>query len=572
MQKERSRGGARGRTAGVVALAVASACRPSEPSADLILMGGRVYTVDPARPWAEAVAVRDGLIIYVGDDEGAEALADETTQRVSLEGRLVLPGFVDAHAHPLSGYELDLGGVTSVPAIYSRIAEHVRERPDEPWVEGYGWDLTLFPGRGPTREALDSLVPDRPAMIWGGDGHSLWVNSLALQAAGFDRNTPDPAGGRIERDAHGSPSGTLREAAATRMEEVAPAWSTERRVRALRRSLERMAQFGITAFMDAAVDDDTMLAAYLEAANRGMLTAHPAISLAVPRESEELDIDSLVTEFVRMRAAGDAPGLSVQAAKIFVDGVIEAGTAAMLEPYSGTSSRGDLLRPPEVLEPLVAALRAEGFQLHFHAIGDGAIRAVLDALDSTTGTGEAPPLIAHAQLVDPADVGRFAELGAVPVFSAVWAYEDSYIRDLTIPRLGPERSKWIYPIRTLNKAGATLAFGSDWPVTTMDPLQAIEVAVTRIDPAAEPDSSSAFLPDERLPVEAAIEAATLGSARALGRGDVSGSIVVGKRADLIVLSGNILEVPSGSIGDSRIQLTFFGGREVYRAGDSPITR
>jgi predicted amidohydrolase YtcJ len=406
-------------------------------------------------------------------------------------------------------------------------------------------------------------------MIWGGDGHSLWVNGRALDVAGMDRSTPDPAGGRIERDATGAPSGTLREAAATAMELAAPAWSMEKRLRALGRSLERMGRLGITAFLDAAVDDDDMLETYREASRRGMLTAHAGVSLAVPRESEALDVEALVESFVAMRASDTFPDLSVQAAKIFVDGVIEAGTAAMIEPYTGTQSRGDLLRPAEVLEPLVAALREKGFQLHFHAIGDGAIRVVLDALETTPAGVDppGPPLIAHAQLVDPADVSRFATVGAVPVFSAVWAYEDGYIRDLTVPRLGPERSQWIYPIRTVERAGATIAFGSDWPVTTMDPLQAIEVAVTRMDPDAPADSAGPFLADERLDVATAIEAATLGSARAVGRGEVSGSITSGKRADIIVLSDNILEIEAREIGDARVLLTVFGGRIVYRHED-----
>jgi hypothetical protein len=558
----------RTRTAHVVALAVASACQPGDRPAEMILTGGRIYTVDNERPWAEAVAVRDGVILFVGDSAGAEELASAETRRIDLNGRLVLPGFTDAHVHPLSGYELALAPARTPDQVFEAIRAYAALRPDEEWVEGYGWDLTLFPETGPTREQLDRLVPDRPAMLWGGDGHSLWVNSQALEAAGIDRTTPDPEGGRIERDATGEPSGTLREAAATRMEAAAPQWSTEKRIRALRRSLESMARFGISAFLDAAVDDDTMLEAYRQASRRDMLTAHAAISLAVPRESAELDIEKLVGSFVALRSTDTFPDVSVQAAKIFVDGVIEAGTAAMIEPYTGTTSRGNLLRPPAVLEPLVAALRAEGFQLHFHAIGDGAIRVVLDALERTATAGipiaPAPPLIAHAQLVDPADVARFARTGAVPVFSAVWAYEDSYIRDLTVPRLGPERSRRIYAIRTLHEAGARITLGSDWPVTTMDPLQAIEVAVTRVDPDSPDAEADAFLPEQRIDIRTAIEAATLASARAIGRADVSGSIAVGKRADLIVLSENIFEIPASAIGSARVLLTLYGGRDVFR--------
>ena len=551
-----------------MAMVVASACQAGDQPAELILTGGRIYTVDSERPWAEAVAIRDGEILFVGNNAGAEELASAETRRIDLNGGLVLPGFTDAHVHPLSGYELELASARTVEQVFEAIRAYAALLPEDEWVEGYGWDLTLFPETGPTRDQLDRLVPDRPAMLWGGDGHSLWVNSHALEAAGMDGSTPDPAGGRIERDATGEPSGTLREAAATRMEAAAPPWSTEKRIRALQRSLENMARFGITAFLDAAVDDDTMLEAYRQASRRDMLTAHAAISLAVPRESEDLDITGLVGSFVALRGSDTFPDVSVQAAKIFVDGVIEAGTAAVIDPYAGTSSRGNLLRPPSILEPLVAALRREGFQLHFHAIGDRAIRVVLDALASTATDGipsaPGPPLIAHAQLIDPADMARFAETGAVPVFSAVWAYEDSYIRDLTVPRLGPERSRGIYPIRTLHEAGARIALGSDWPVTTMDPLQAIEVAVTRVDPDAADADAEAFLPGERIDIGTAVEAATLGSARAIGRGDVSRSIAVGKRADLIVVSENIFEIPASAIGSARVLLTLYAGRAVFR--------
>lgn len=558
----------------LVALALASACQSTgDRHADLILSGGMVYTVDDANPWAQAVAVEDGRIIYVGDDAGAEALATDATRRIDLGGRLVLPGFVDAHVHPISGYELDLSDARSPDEIFERIEAYTAARPDEAWVEGYGWDLTLFPPAGPTRERLDQLVPDRPAMLWGGDGHSLWVNSLALAASGLDRNSPDPEGGRIERQTDGTPSGTLRETAATLMEAVAPQWSLEKRLRALERSLDAMRRFGITSFLDAAVDDGPMLEVYREASRQNMLTAHAGISLAVPRDAGALDPASLVESLVALRATEPVPDVNVQAAKIFVDGVIEAGTAAMLEPYTGTAEDvGNLLRPRTVLEPLVAALQADGFQLHFHAIGDGAIRVVLDAIEAaarlvSAGAGAAspgPPLVAHAQLIDPADVSRFATLGAVPVFSAVWAFEDSYIRDLTVPRLGPERSSRIYPIRTLHDAGVRIALGSDWPVTTMNPLAAIEVATTRIDPDAAEGDGEAFLAHERVDLATAIEAATLGSAFAVGRAGVTGSIQRGKRADLTVLADNLFTIEPQRIGDTRVLLTLYGGREVFR--------
>ncbi|MCI0433176.1 MAG: amidohydrolase [Gemmatimonadetes bacterium] len=555
----------------VALLPAAVACGPRGP-ADTVLLGGRVFTMAAGQPWAEAVAVRGDRIAYVGTREGAQSLIGERTIEIDLAGGLMLPGFIDGHVHPLSEYGLQLEGRRTRAAIFDAIAAYALAHPAEAWVEGYGWDLSVFDESGPRREWLDSLIPDRPALIWGGDGHSVWSNTRALEAAGITRETPDPEGGRIERAADGAPSGTLREAAATLIERMVPPWSPAKRLAALENTLARMRAFGITGFLDASVDDEAMLEAYREAARSGLLTAHASLSLAIPRESGDADVDSLVTSFQLLRETVAHEDLSVSTAKIFVDGVIEAGTAAMLEPYAGTAGdRGELLREPATLKALTRALHEAGFQLHYHAIGDRAIRVVLDAIESGTGAasanpsggGPGRPLIAHAQLVDPADVSRFANLGAIPVFSALWAYEDSYIRDLTVPRLGAERSRWIYPMRTLSDAGAVLAFGSDWPVTTMNPLQAIEVAVTRIDPGTPGDSGTAFLPDERLDLAAALEAYTLGSARATLRDHETGSIETGKRADLVALSDDLFAIPAWRIGDARVVLTMYGGRIVH---------
>lgn len=554
--------------AAVAALAACAACMNDTRPADIAITRGRIHTMHDGQPLAQAVAIRAGRIVFVGDDAGARAHIGPATRVIDAGGRPVVPGFIDAHVHPISGYGLYLAEDTTAEAVYDAIAAWASSHPEEAWIEGYGWDLNLFLPKGPRHEVLDSLVPDRPAIIWGGDGHSLWANSRALAAAGIDAATPDPTGGRIERDADSSPSGTLREAAATIVERVVPPWSHEKRLSALVRSLDRMRSFGITGFLDAAVDDQAMLDVYREASRRGLLTAHASLSLAVPREGETIDIAATVARFLDMRASVTEDDIAPNTVKIFVDGVIEAGTAAMLEPYVGAGSdRGELLRQPAILDSLTRALHDAGFQLHYHAIGDRAIRAVLDAVEGAGIPADGPPpgrpLLAHVQVVDPVDVRRFTELGAIPVFQALWAYADKYITDLTIPRLGPERSSAIYPIGTLLRAGAPIALGSDWPVTSMDPLRAIEVAVTRIDPDVQTDGS-AFLPAERIDVAAAVRAYTLGSARATLREGETGSIEVGKRADLIILSDDIFAIEPQRIADTRVLLTLFGGREVYR--------
>lgn len=551
---------------GTVLLAAACAEAPTPP-ADLVLRGGVVHTVDDALPSAEAVAVRDGRIVYVGSGAGVDALVGDGTEVVELDGRLVLPGLHDTHLHPISGGielgECDLNAAASREAVLSTVARCALRDPDAPWVVGGGFQLPLFPGGAPTRELLDSLVPDRPAYLSSADGHSAWVNSAALALAGVTSATADPPpDGVIVRRADGSPAGTLRESAMGLVGHLLPERSDADVAAGLERALAMAASLGITTLHEAGADE-AFLRGYRAAEDAGALTARVVVALRVS-DAEGVEQVARLAE-LRDRYMGTL--VRPVAAKMFADGVIEGQTAALLEPYADRPGfRGELNFRPERFEALVAALDSAGFKVHVHAIGDRAIRTAFDAFQAQHARdGGAGPrhVMAHIQLFHPDDVGRFAELGVVASFQPLWAYEDTYITDLTVPRLGPERSRWLYPIRSVLETGAIVAGGSDWSVTTMDPFRAMEVAVTRRDPDAPP-GGEAWIPEERVDVRDVIRAYTLAGAMAGDMEGETGSVTVGKSADLVVVDRNLLEVPAHEISETRVDLTVFRGRVVYR--------
>jgi predicted amidohydrolase YtcJ len=436
------------------------------------------------------------------------------------------------------------------------------DAPGDTWVRGGGWQLPLFPNGEPPRALLDSLVPDRPAYLTSSDAHTAWVNTRALELAGITSATPDPPpDGIIVRMPDGSPQGTLRESAmglvARHLEE-----RTEAEVRAgLERGLARAASFGITTVHEASASA-AFARAYAAAEREGWLTARALVALSV----RPVGGTGQVAELVALRDETMGNLVRPVAAKIFLDGVIEGGTAALLEPYLDRPGwRGELNLPPDSLNSLVAALDEAGFKVHIHAIGDRAIRVALDAFEAQhERDGGAGPrhILAHIQLFDPVDIPRFAELGFVASFQPLWFYADSYIVDLTIPRLGEERSRWLYPARSLLETSAIIAAGSDWSVTSMDPLRAIEVAITRRDP--DLDAGDPWIPEERVDLQAMLRAYTVNGAMAGDMEGETGTITVGKSADLVVLDTDLFQIPPERISDARVDLTVFEGRVVYR--------
>jgi predicted amidohydrolase YtcJ len=545
------------------------------PPADLVLTGGAVYTVDAARSWARAVAIRDGRIAYVGDDAGAEAFVGAGTKRVDLGGRMLLPGFQDAHVHPVdagvSRRQCALFDLASAAALVERVERCAREHPEWSWIVGGGWLVDNFlPSGLPDKKLLDAAVPDRPVALASSDGHSLWVNSRALAAAGIGAATPDPPGGRIDRyPGTREPSGSLQEEAMGLVARAQPQLAPGELVAGLRDAVDHLNGLGVTAVQDALVklapgDAFASLGAYRALDEAGELSLHVLAALFLePAEP----IDAQLEGFVAARARHTRGNVRATAVKIMEDGVIEPQTAALLEPYADRPGhRGELLHPPDRLREAVVRLDAAGFQVHFHAIGDAAVRASLDAVAAAraaNGARDARHQIAHLQLLDPADVPRLRELGVVANFQPLWAIRDRYVTELTLPRIGARRARWLYPIGSIARSGAVLAFGSDWSVSSADPLLGIETAVTRL--GAEGETTEPLFAEETIGLAEAIAAYTIGAAFANALDADTGSIEVGKRADLVLLDRNLFAIPPAEISEAAVVATLFGGEVVHGA-------
>ena len=550
------------RLAGVLALLL-TAC--SRPGADLVLRNGTVYTVDSLHPTAEAVAVLGGSIVFVGSNDDVSRFVGTHTRVIDLGGRLVLPGFVDAHVHPVQGglelAECNLNGILTLDSLRRAVAACATGNPAAAWVRGGGFDLPIFPGGNPSRRLLDSLIPDRPAILTSADKHSAWVNSRALAAAGITRGTADPPNGRIERDRAGDPSGTLRETAQDLVARHLPAYTRAEYDSALSRALAMAARLGITTWHEANASPE-ITATYHRADSLGRLTVRTLVALHVDPDRGVEQVHALDS----LRRQYSSPLVHVAEAKIFADGVIEAHTGALLEPYlDRPGDRGVLNLPPSRMDSLVHALDSAGFKVHVHAIGDRAVRVSLDAfarqhaLDGGAGPRH---IMAHLQLVEPSDVPRFAALGVVACFQPLWAYRDSYMRDLTEPRLGRRRSAWQYPIASVARTGAIVAAGSDWPVSSMDPLRAMQVAVTRQSPDDSTDAP--FFPSERVDLATIVKAYTLGGAMASDAEQFIGTVSEGKAADLVVLSDDVFTGSRYAIARAHVVLTLMNGRETFR--------
>ena len=531
---------------------------------DLLLTGGKVFTGVDDSTDAGAVAVRGGRIAWVGPASEAGDHVDSGTRVLELEGRTVLPGFQDAHCHPAeSGVELArcvLNDAHSREACLDAISRYAAEHPDLEWVVGSGWSIDSFEHGTPSHADLDAILPDRPAYFDNRDGHGAWVNSRALALAGITRDTPDPSGGRIERDAAGEPLGTLHEHAMDLVSDLLPPITQDEWEMGIVRAQALYHELGLTAWQDARIDSEAHLAAYRAVAERGELTMRVEGNILWERTRGVEQLDDLLA----MRADGSFGRLRIRGAKIFADGVLENFTGALLEPYVDTDNYGTSMLEPDELERAVVLLDAHGFQVHVHTIGDGAVRESLDAVEAAAranGRRDARHHFAHLQLVHPDDLPRFANLGVVANVSPLWACRSPYVDELTVPFIGPERSARMYPFGSLLRAGAPLAFGSDWAVSTPDPLPQLEVAVTRVYP--ETREQEPLLPEEALDLPTALRTFTAGSAYVNFLDSETGTIEPGKLADLVVLDRDVLDPGSGPIGDARVLLTLVEGEAVY---------
>jgi len=535
--------------------------------ADLLILGAPVWTADPARPWADAVAVRAGRVAAVGPETALADLRGPSTRVLRLDGGLVLPGFQDAHVHTAAGgLELARCDLHEVePGEYAAtVARYAAGHPDAAWVLGGGWVMDAFGTEGPRLATLDAVVADRPVLLESTDGHRAWVNGRALELAGITRATPDPPRGRIERDAAGQPTGALHEAAMSLVADHAPRPDQAEWQAAIERGQAHLHRLGITAWQDAAVAPE-MLAAYRAVAERGRLSGRAVAAL---RWEPDQGLEQL-PGLVQRRQRGTLGRLRAGAVKIFADGVFENRTAAVLAPYLDgdgrpTGDHGIGMLAADELAAVVTALDGEGFDVHVHAIGDRAVRDALDAFAAAAaanGRRDARHQIAHLQLVHPDDRHRFRRLGVVANAQPYWSCLDGYMRELTLPFLDPERAGWQYPWASLRRAGAVLAFGSDWTVSTANPLEEIEVAVRRIAPD-DPDGQ-VFLPDERVDLPTALDAFTTGSAYALRLEAETGSVTPGKLADLAVLDRDPFDRAAGPIGQARVVATLVEGEPVW---------
>jgi predicted amidohydrolase YtcJ len=573
-------------------------------AADLIFTGGRIYTVLPderrmvpatARgeaassedtsdgagigtedgPPATAVAVRGGRIVAVGSDDEIRDLAGSQAETVPLGGRPLLPGFQDAHVHPafagITMQRCDLDNAEDLDGALARIRAYAQAHPDREWIDGSGWRMEWFAGGTPSAELLDRVVPDRPAYLTNRDGHGAWVNSRALDLAGLTALSHDPADGRIERGEDGDPQGTLHEGAALLVGRLVPGPTFAEQLRGLLLAQQHLHSLGITAWQDAIVGEylgyPDPLPAYLAAARDGTLTARVEGALWWDRRRGGDQLDDLLDR----RQQGQAGRFRAGTVKIMQDGVAENFTAGMIDPYLDgcgcqSGNRGLSYVDPADLAEQVSRLDIAGFGVHVHAIGDRAVREALDAFDAARASNPVSRgrhHIAHLQVLHPDDIPRFAELSVTANMQALWAAHEPQMDELTIPFLGPERSARQYPFASLLRAGARLAAGSDWAVSSANPLEGIHVAVNRALPDAEPGAEP-LLPGQALTLAEALAAYTAGSAY-VNHLDETGAVAPGYLADLVVLDRDPFTGPPGEIASAAAVLTYVEGQQVFAA-------
>ncbi len=539
---------------------------------DTALLNGVVYTADGARTVAQAVAISDGRVVAVGGDDEVRRLCGAATRLIDLEGRLVLPGFIDSHAHASETvgdiFGVKLKGLASLEEYLAAVRDFAADHPRLSAIRGWGWSNVVAQGRGPTAAALDAAVADRPALLTSEDGHSLWANSLALRLAGVDAATPAPANGVIERDpVTGAPSGTLREGAQHLLRAAAEPYTREQCAEGLRLFQREVAgPLGVTTVFDPMlVAGEPIFDAFEDLQRDGELTVRYRAGFWL---RSDLPVDEQLRAASAERERHHGALFQANAVKLFADGVIEGHTAFLDEPYADTpGDRGFPEWPAAALNTASVAAAGEGFELHYHAIGDAGTAMALDAIAAARAAGHrgGRPAITHVQLTRRGDIERFAALGVTAVLNPYWFLRDDYFYDLQVPYLGPERAEHEYPMASFFAAGVPVASASDFPVTVPpDPLAGIQVGVMRWF-AGESTPGDVLWPEERVGVEQMIDSFTIAGARAHGLDDETGSLEVGKSADLIVLDTNILSAAPEEIGAAAVLLTVFRGDEVYRA-------
>lgn len=534
--------------------------------ADLILTNADIRSMDPMMPRAEAMAVAGGRILALGSTAEMRALAGEGAEHLDAGGRLVLPGFHDTHIHLQDGghHYVESADLTTAetPERLVALLRDFAAATDREWIYGGFYNATLLHDGNLTREVLDRAVPDRPCFITASDGHNGCLNSRAIASLGITDETPDPPEGHFVRDARGRATGMLHERAVTWCNERRPQPPEAEYIEGVQLAQALANRHGITGVLDALVED-RHVRIYNRMASEGALTVR-VIATALVHPGEEAA--AAVARVSALRASARHPMFRVHSAKFFFDGVIENRTAAMIEPYSDAiGGNAPLMFAPGDIARLFPAFDAARFQIHVHAIGDMAVRAALDGMERAREENGAWPSrhhIAHIQFIDPADIPRFADLGVVANVQPLWARAEAPVTESSIPVVGPERSRYIYAFRSLRAARAEMVLSSDWTVSTLNPFEIIETAVTRRPPRREANVES-FLPEQCLSIEDCVAGYTIGAARAGWRDDETGSLSPGKWADFVVLSQDIFACPPREIGDTEVVGTYLAGRAVH---------
>jgi predicted amidohydrolase YtcJ len=535
---------------------------------ELVLLNADIRTMDPLRPRAAAMAVGQGRVVALGENQEIRALANGRTKVLDAGGRLVLPGFQDTHIHLQdSGTDaqasVDLAAARTVGELQDLLRGFAAKRPAEPWVRGSGWYSGIFGAHNLDRAVLDAAVPDRPAFIYASDGHNAAINSKACEVLELGPSTVDPSNGQFVRDASGEPTGLLYEDAVFWAMARMPKLSDADYAAGVRHAQALCNRHGITGVIDGLVGERHMRVYRRLDAARELTLRIRATAKVFPEERLGAALERLET--LRREST---PMASVHSAKFFLDGVLENRTAVMLADYSDAAGgNARLMFEPDQLRELFIAFDAARFQLHVHVIGDGATRVALDCIEAARRANGAWPSLhqlAHVQMIDPADIPRLRPLGVVANIQPLWARHEPSVTDIALPMVGEKRGRWMYPWRSIVETGAPYAVSSDWSVSTLNPFAIMQVAVTRQPVGAAPDYP-VFLPEERLDVTDVVRGYTVNAAAAAWRSEETGSLAPGKFADLIVLDRDVFAVSPYEIGGTEVLLTLLGGEEVHRA-------
>ncbi len=540
----------------------------AEHTVDTIVVNADIRTMDAMNPSAEALAIRNGRIVAVNGTDSIRDMANGSTRVIDAGGRLVMPGFQDTHIHLQDsgvGFVtgVDLEQADTADKLKAALKKQAADTPDTYWVQGLCFSTGIFNADNLTRELLDEAVPDRPVYIMASDGHNAAMNSLGLRELNITSETPNPPNGEIIRDDSGEPKGFLYEDAIWWALGMLPKPTDEDYRKGVKYATNYVNQYGITGVLDAMVGERHMRV-YTDLDKAGELNVRVGSTCKI--HPHETNVQEAVERLKDLRERFKTDKVVMHSAKFFLDGVMENGTAAMMDDYA-TGGNAPIMFDEEHLEQLLIACDAERFQLHLHTIGDKAVRVALDGIEAArkaNGTWPALHQLAHIQSIHPDDIPRFRELNALANWQPYWACPEASNTEYAVPMMGPERARYLYAVKSVIDTGAPYAISSDWFVTTPNPFEIMQVAVTRQAPGSAPDSEI-FCEEERIDVETVVRGYTTNAAAGVWRGETTGSLSTGKFADLIIVDRDIFSISPYELGETKVLLTMLEGSDVHRA-------